>query len=93
MLSLHFRLSRRSLRAHDIGRVILNMTTDQPWSHYFCCTVFGNSDFVRDNPVAVKRFLRAILKAADIRVAEPEWAARRLVDAGSQRDKTMRSRR
>jgi NitT/TauT family transport system substrate-binding protein len=72
----------QELRARKIGRVILNMTTDQPWSHYFCCTVFGNSDFVGANPIATKRFLRAILKAADICVAEPEWAARRLVDAG-----------
>jgi NitT/TauT family transport system substrate-binding protein len=72
----------QELRARNIGRVILDMTTDHPWSHFFCCTVFGNRDFVRHNPVATKRFLRAILKAADICVAEPEWAARRLVDAG-----------
>jgi NitT/TauT family transport system substrate-binding protein len=72
----------QELRARNIGRVILNMTTDHPWSHYFCCTVFGNQSFVRAHPVATKRFLRAILKAADICAAEPERAAQRLVDGG-----------
>ena len=42
----------------------------------------GNRDFVRDHPVATKRVLRAILKAADLCAAEPEQAARRLVDGG-----------
>ena len=42
----------------------------------------GNSDFVRDHPVATKRFLRAILKAADFCAAEPETGRARLVDAG-----------
>ena len=58
------------------------MAADRPWSHYFCCTVFGNRDFVRDNPVATKRFLRALLKAADLCATEPEMAAQRLVDLG-----------
>ena len=35
----------------------------------------GNRDFVRDHPVATKRCLRAILKAADFCAAEPESAA------------------
>ena len=72
----------QELRARKIGRVILNMTTDKPWSQYFCCIAFGSRDFVRDHPVATKRFLRAILKAADICAAEPERAAQRLVDGG-----------
>ena len=72
----------QELRARKIGRVILNTTTDKPWSQYFCCMLFGNREFVRDHPVATKRFLRAILKAADICAAEPERAAQRLVDGG-----------
>ena len=40
----------QELRARNIGRVILSTTMDQPWSDYFCCTVFGNSDFVSDAP-------------------------------------------
>jgi NitT/TauT family transport system substrate-binding protein len=72
----------QELRARKIGRVILNTATDQPWSQYFCCIAFGNRDFVRNHPVATKRFLRGILKAADICATDPERAARQLVDSG-----------
>jgi NitT/TauT family transport system substrate-binding protein len=72
----------QELRARKVGRVILNMATDKPWSQYFCCIAYGNREFVRAHPVATKRFLRAILKTADICAAEPERAAQRLVDAG-----------
>jgi NitT/TauT family transport system substrate-binding protein len=71
----------QDLRARKIGRAILNMTTDKPWSQYFCCTAFGNRGFVRDHPVATKRFVRAVLKAADFCAAEPASAAQQLVDA------------
>ena len=37
----------QELRARKIGHVILNTTTDQPWSQYFCCMLAGNADFVR----------------------------------------------
>jgi NitT/TauT family transport system substrate-binding protein len=60
--------------------VILNTTTDKPWSQYFCCMLIGNTDFIQDHPVATKRFLRAILKAADICATDPERAAQQLVD-------------
>jgi NitT/TauT family transport system substrate-binding protein len=72
----------QELRARKIGRVILSTTTDQPWSQYFCCIMIGNREFVRNHPVATKRFLRALLKAADLCAADPERAARQLVDAG-----------
>jgi NitT/TauT family transport system substrate-binding protein len=72
----------QELRARKIGHVILNLGTDKPWSQYFCCIPFGNREFVRNHPVATKRFLRAILKAADICATEPERAARQLVDLG-----------
>jgi NitT/TauT family transport system substrate-binding protein len=62
--------------------VILNTATDRPWSQYFCCIAFGNRDLVRDHPVATKRALRAILKAADMCASEPKQAAQRLVDGG-----------
>jgi NitT/TauT family transport system substrate-binding protein len=70
----------QELRARKVGRVILNMTTDQPWSQYLCCIVCGNRDFVRNYPVATKRVLRAILKAIDICATAPEVAAQQLVD-------------
>ena len=72
----------QELRARKIGHMILNIATDRPWSQYFCCMVFGNRDFVREHPVATKRFLRAILKATDMCAAEPERTAQQLVDAG-----------
>jgi NitT/TauT family transport system substrate-binding protein len=55
---------------------------DRPWSQYFCCVVVGNTEFVRNYPVATKRALRAILKATDMCATEPERAARRLVEGG-----------
>jgi NitT/TauT family transport system substrate-binding protein len=72
----------QELRARKVGRVILNTATDRPWSQYFCCIAFGNRDFVRERPVATKRALRAILKAADMCASQPEKAAQRLVDGG-----------
>ena len=53
---------------------------DRPWNQYFCCMVIGNRDFVARNPIATKRVLRSILKAADICAAEPERVARFLFD-------------
>jgi NitT/TauT family transport system substrate-binding protein len=72
----------QELRSRKIGRVILNMATDKPWSQYFCCTLYGNREFIRSHPVATKRFLRAILKATDMCASEPERAAQLLVNAG-----------
>jgi NitT/TauT family transport system substrate-binding protein len=62
--------------------MILSTATDKPWSQYLCCVLYGNRSFVRDHPVATKRLVRAILKAADFCAAEPEKAAQRLVDGG-----------
>ena len=72
----------QELRARKVGRVILKMTTDKPWSQYFCCIAYGNRDFIRNYPVATKRLLRATLKAIDMCATEPERAARLLVDGG-----------
>lgn len=66
----------------EIGHVILNTTTDNPWRHYFCCMVAANSDFVKQSPVAAKRVLRAILKANQLCSETPEIAAQWLVDEG-----------
>jgi NitT/TauT family transport system substrate-binding protein len=42
----------------------------------------SHRDFVRRHPVATKRVLRAVLKAADLCVTEPARVARRIVDGG-----------
>jgi len=72
----------QELRARKIGHVILNSTTDRPWSQYFCCVLAGNREFVRKYPIATKRAMRAILKASDVCAVEPDRAARVLVDRG-----------
>jgi NitT/TauT family transport system substrate-binding protein len=72
----------QELRARGFDRVILNTVQDRPWSQYFCCMIYGNRAGVRDHPIATKRFLRAIYKAADFCTAEPETAAQKLVDGG-----------
>ncbi len=72
----------QELRRSQIGHVIVNSTVDRPWSQYFCCMLSGNSDFVAANPVATKRVLRAILKAADLCTAAPALVAERLFAGG-----------
>jgi NitT/TauT family transport system substrate-binding protein len=72
----------QQLRARGIGRVVVNSLRDRPWSQYFCCMLGTNTEYVRKHPIATKRVLRAIIKAADLCSAQPELVARRLVDGG-----------
>jgi NitT/TauT family transport system substrate-binding protein len=74
--------NRGQVCAMNVGHVVYNMADDPPWSNYFCCMVAANSDFVRNNPAATKRALRAILRATDFCHEHPERAARRMVDFG-----------
>jgi NitT/TauT family transport system substrate-binding protein len=61
----------QELRARKVGHTLLNSAVDRPWSQYFCCLVSANQEFVRKNPVAAKRALRAILKASEMCVTDP----------------------
>jgi NitT/TauT family transport system substrate-binding protein len=72
----------QELRAKRIGHAVVNSVRDRPWSQYFCCMIISHREFVRRNPLATKRALRATLKAADACAADPAWAARFLVDKG-----------
>jgi NitT/TauT family transport system substrate-binding protein len=72
----------QQLRAKKIGHLLVNTTTDKPWSQYFCCLVASNKEFVLRHPVATKRALRAITKAADVCALEPRRAARLIADRG-----------
>jgi NitT/TauT family transport system substrate-binding protein len=72
----------QELRAKQIGHVIVNSTVDRPWSQYFCCLVAGNRAFVHTHPVATKRAVRALLKAANVCASEPGQVAQFLVDKG-----------
>ena len=70
----------QALRDRNIGHVILNSAVDRPWSQYFCCMVAANTEFIRRNPIATKRALRAMLKATDLCFTEPRQVAQRLVE-------------
>jgi NitT/TauT family transport system substrate-binding protein len=72
----------QQLRRKKIGHVIVNTAQDRPWSEYYCCLISARPQFVKENPVATKRAVRAILKATDICANEPERAARYIVAKG-----------
>ena len=72
----------QDLRARHIGHVMVNTAADRPWSQYFCCMLIGNRDYIRKYPIATKRVLRAMLKAADLCATDPPRAAQFLVDGG-----------
>jgi len=72
--------------ARNVGRLIVNIAHDRPWSNYFCCMAVTNTDFMRKNPVATKRVLRAVLRAADFCSREPEMVADRMAALGLSRE-------
>jgi len=75
----------QELRARKIGHVVVNTAVDRPWSQYFCCLLIGEREWVAKHPVATKRAMRAILKAADLCALEPARAARALVERGHEK--------
>jgi NitT/TauT family transport system substrate-binding protein len=79
---LAFPPEAQELRERNVGHVILKTAVDRPWSLYFCCALAANREFAARQPVATKRVIRAILKAADLCASAPERAARLLVDGG-----------
>jgi NitT/TauT family transport system substrate-binding protein len=79
---LAFAPQPQELRIKKVGRVILDITRDRPWSQYFCCMVSARREFAQKYPVATKKALRAFLKAADICAQEPERVARFLAAKG-----------
>ena len=70
------------LRAANVRKVVLDSSTDKPFSQYYCCMLEASPQFVARNPVATKRVLRAVLRGADLCASDPERAARYLVDNG-----------
>jgi NitT/TauT family transport system substrate-binding protein len=70
-----------------VGHVILRTAADPPWSQYFCCMTAANREYAARYPVATKRVIRAVLKAADLCASKPEVAARLIVEGGfTERD-------
>ena len=72
----------QELRAKRIGHVVVDSAVDRPWSQYFCCMIAANREFVKKNPVATKRAMRAILKGDAMCALEPERSAKIIVDKG-----------
>jgi NitT/TauT family transport system substrate-binding protein len=72
----------QALRARQVGHVVVSSAVDRPWSQYFYCIAVANREFARRSPVATKRALRALLKAADLCALEPDRAAQSLMDRG-----------
>jgi NitT/TauT family transport system substrate-binding protein len=72
----------QELRARKIGHVIVNSILDRPWSQYYCCMLATNAAYAAKYPAATKRVVRAVLKAVDICVSNPERVARLLVEGG-----------
>jgi NitT/TauT family transport system substrate-binding protein len=72
----------QELHARKVGHVILKTAADPPWSQYFCCMMAANRDYATRYPVATKRVIRAVLKAADLCANQPEVVARQLVEGG-----------
>ena len=70
------------MRQKKIGHVLVNTTTDKPWSQYSCCLVASTKEFVRKYPVATKRALRAILKGVDLCASDPSRVARFMSERG-----------
>jgi NitT/TauT family transport system substrate-binding protein len=70
----------QELRARHAGHAIFNTTVNRPWSQYFCCMLGGNQEYVQSHPVATRRVVRAILKAADLCANEPAQVARNFAD-------------
>jgi NitT/TauT family transport system substrate-binding protein len=79
---LAFPPENQELHARKVGHVILRTAVDRPWSQYFCCMMAANREYAARYPVATKRVIRAVLKAADLCASKPEVAARLIVQGG-----------
>jgi NitT/TauT family transport system substrate-binding protein len=79
---LGFAPQPEELRAKKIGHAVLSTTQDRPWSQYYCCMLVARKEFTQKYPVATKRVLRAVLKAADICADDPQRAAKFMAEKG-----------
>lgn len=73
-----------ALRANSAnrGHVILEQTMAKPWSEPDCCILSANAEWTRANPVATKRAVRAVLRAADSLGADRGDAVKVATDKG-----------
>ncbi len=72
----------QALRTSGIGHVVLDSNKDRPWAQYLWNMPTVRREFMERNPVATKRALRALLKAADLVARDPERGAWIMMDVG-----------
>jgi len=64
------------------GHVIHSQVMDEPWAHLDCCILVTTQDWFRANPIAAKRAVRAIYRAADALPADRADAVKLATDKG-----------
>ena len=64
------------------GHVVLDQAMEAPWSQQNCCSLTTTTAWLRANPVAAKRALRAIYRAADSLPKDRADAAKVATDKG-----------
>jgi len=64
------------------GHMVHSMVKDEPWAKPDCCILVTTQDWYRANPVAAKRAVRAIFRAADFQPADRADAVKLVTDKG-----------
>ena len=64
------------------GHLLVDQAMDKPWSEQDCCIVVAGGEWMRANPIAAKRAVRAILRAADSLGADRADAVKAATDKG-----------
>jgi NitT/TauT family transport system substrate-binding protein len=65
------------------GHVILDTSTDKPWSQNYCCLLVTSRDWYSAHPIAARRATRAILRAVDEAKKDRHAAAKSAIDKGT----------
>jgi len=73
-----------ALRANPAnrGHVVHDMMMDDPWAKLDCCILVTAQDWYRAHPVAAKRAVRAIFRAADFQPPDRADAVQLVTDRG-----------
>ena len=64
------------------GHVIHNQLMDLPWGRLACCYLVARREWYRANPIAAKRAVRAVFRAADAQTVSRADAVKRATDRG-----------
>jgi NitT/TauT family transport system substrate-binding protein len=64
------------------GHMIHSMVKDDPWAKLDCCILVTTQDWYRANPIAAKRAVRAIFRAADFQPDDRSDAVKLVTDKG-----------